>query len=563
MVIRQDMRPQRPRDIAEFVARMKHLKVHAGVTFRELERRAAERGDVLARSTLADVLRRRTLPRAEVLAAYVRACGCDEDETREWLTERKRLAEGGERGEGDERGVSGEESVSEVSASAAGVPAPAGNGGNGGGGGNGSGAGVSGEGGRVEAAVGGHSDAADTADAADAAGAREVVSPADESAHGATSAAGAVSSVAGAASSVRAGAAGEPSGAAHEQARSYEQAEPYDTLRGHGGSEAGGDDGDDGADGEGTPGASSDGDAARTAPTGSPDEQKPSLAPTSAMPSAPPAQRPRGARRALLLGGGTAAVLLLSVGGWLLTGGPSAPDGHRVAASPGATATGPSSPTTPTHSSRKDTARPTYAVALPQAGVTRIRAATDPGLCLSQREVGDHDGRKIVAALRPCPVAVPPTTSLVKAGPDSYLIQWRHPEESGPGCLTALGPGDGRLLEPYPEQDCERHGPPQRYRFEPVTDGGASGEGGGTSGGDGGTSRGGGSTSGTSERDRGAPGKDGERAYRLRSGSGDQCVGLTGAGRADEGADAAAPGALLRVEPCTSAADQRFLVGPG
>ncbi|WP_318306696.1 RICIN domain-containing protein [Amycolatopsis solani] len=55
-----------------------------------MEERATANGDVLARSTVADLLRRPTLPRPELLAAYVRACG-DEDRLPEWMGTYERL----------------------------------------------------------------------------------------------------------------------------------------------------------------------------------------------------------------------------------------------------------------------------------------------------------------------------------------------------------------------------------------------------------------------------------------------------------------------------------------
>ncbi|MEV7230780.1 helix-turn-helix domain-containing protein [Polymorphospora sp. NPDC051019] len=85
-----DLDPRRAGSVAEFVELMQTLKKRSGLTFRQLEERAASNGDVLARSTLADVLRRGTLPRPEVVAAFVRACGVEQDP---WLTARKRIAE--------------------------------------------------------------------------------------------------------------------------------------------------------------------------------------------------------------------------------------------------------------------------------------------------------------------------------------------------------------------------------------------------------------------------------------------------------------------------------------
>ncbi|MEU5472215.1 RICIN domain-containing protein [Streptomyces lydicus] len=76
------------------VARMQQLKDQSGLTYRQLEQRAAENGEVLARSTLADVLRRRALPREELLGAFLRAHGCPPDEVAEWLAVRRRIEAG-------------------------------------------------------------------------------------------------------------------------------------------------------------------------------------------------------------------------------------------------------------------------------------------------------------------------------------------------------------------------------------------------------------------------------------------------------------------------------------
>lgn len=71
---------------------LRELKERSGLTLRGLEEKAAAQGEVLARSTVADMLRKDSLPRPELLAAYVRACGVDEPEP--WLRARERLAAG-------------------------------------------------------------------------------------------------------------------------------------------------------------------------------------------------------------------------------------------------------------------------------------------------------------------------------------------------------------------------------------------------------------------------------------------------------------------------------------
>ncbi|MBR7679014.1 hypothetical protein KDA82_39990, partial [Streptomyces daliensis] len=80
-----------------------------------LEDRAAERGGVLPRSTLADVLRQDTLPRAEIVSALLLACG-EEAHTDAWLEIRERIAAGGAVSgpaptDGPEPGTTGTETV--------------------------------------------------------------------------------------------------------------------------------------------------------------------------------------------------------------------------------------------------------------------------------------------------------------------------------------------------------------------------------------------------------------------------------------------------------------------
>ncbi|MFI8090419.1 helix-turn-helix domain-containing protein [Streptomyces sp. NPDC086080] len=93
MVVSGGVNPADARSAGEYVALLRTLKERSGLTLRQLEQRAAERNDVLARSTLADMLRRDALPRAELVTALVRACGA-EQELPEWLAARERLAAG-------------------------------------------------------------------------------------------------------------------------------------------------------------------------------------------------------------------------------------------------------------------------------------------------------------------------------------------------------------------------------------------------------------------------------------------------------------------------------------
>ncbi|MFF7454515.1 RICIN domain-containing protein [Kitasatospora sp. NPDC008115] len=86
-------KPQDARDAGEFAALLRGLKERSGLSFRQLEERAAERGEVLPRSTAADLLRRDALPRPEVLLAFLHACGEDADADA-WLAARHRIAAG-------------------------------------------------------------------------------------------------------------------------------------------------------------------------------------------------------------------------------------------------------------------------------------------------------------------------------------------------------------------------------------------------------------------------------------------------------------------------------------
>ncbi|GHG72558.1 helix-turn-helix domain-containing protein [Streptomyces griseocarneus] len=91
--------PARARDAADLVGLMRELRDRSGLTYRQLQERAAEQGRVLPRSTISAALARTAVPRAEVLEALVTACG-DEPRLGAWLEARERIA-------GQERGVPG------------------------------------------------------------------------------------------------------------------------------------------------------------------------------------------------------------------------------------------------------------------------------------------------------------------------------------------------------------------------------------------------------------------------------------------------------------------------
>ncbi|MEJ2854117.1 MULTISPECIES: RICIN domain-containing protein [unclassified Saccharothrix] len=86
------LRPPEAKDAAEFVAAMRALRVRSGYSFRVLERRAASLGEVLPTSTLNSALSRSTLPREQIVVAFVRACGGDEETAAAWARARADLA---------------------------------------------------------------------------------------------------------------------------------------------------------------------------------------------------------------------------------------------------------------------------------------------------------------------------------------------------------------------------------------------------------------------------------------------------------------------------------------
>ncbi|MFG1916545.1 helix-turn-helix domain-containing protein [Micromonospora sp. NPDC048898] len=77
---------------AEFVAQMRALRQWSGLTIRQVSKRARDAGDVLPHSTLNSALGRANLPRETLVAAFVRACGGDQDTVDHWVAARKVLA---------------------------------------------------------------------------------------------------------------------------------------------------------------------------------------------------------------------------------------------------------------------------------------------------------------------------------------------------------------------------------------------------------------------------------------------------------------------------------------
>ncbi|MFJ7265020.1 RICIN domain-containing protein [Streptomyces globosus] len=84
--------PKDARTPAEFVATMRRLRSWADLSYRQLERKAEDAGDVLPRATISGALTRADLPREELLIAFVRACGGDVATVDAWVDARRRLA---------------------------------------------------------------------------------------------------------------------------------------------------------------------------------------------------------------------------------------------------------------------------------------------------------------------------------------------------------------------------------------------------------------------------------------------------------------------------------------
>ncbi|MEV0085084.1 RICIN domain-containing protein [Saccharopolyspora sp. NPDC050642] len=111
--------PKNIDDTAAFVAALRQMRVRADLSFRALERRAERAGDVLPSSTINAALSRDKLPRADLVAAFVRACGGDEPTVETWVAARNELAA---RAEGPPGSAGGDEVEPAVEAEF--VPAP-------------------------------------------------------------------------------------------------------------------------------------------------------------------------------------------------------------------------------------------------------------------------------------------------------------------------------------------------------------------------------------------------------------------------------------------------------
>src|SRR5258708_1827366 len=86
--------PDRVGTPAEFAAALRALRTWSGLTFRQLEGKATAFGSSLPASTVATTVNRTTLPREQFVDAFTRACGLGDEEVRQWLDVRRRIALG-------------------------------------------------------------------------------------------------------------------------------------------------------------------------------------------------------------------------------------------------------------------------------------------------------------------------------------------------------------------------------------------------------------------------------------------------------------------------------------
>ncbi|MFC3899239.1 helix-turn-helix domain-containing protein [Lentzea rhizosphaerae] len=97
----------------EFTAELRALRTWSGLTYRQIEGKATARMDRLPASTIATALGRATLPREWFVEAFTRACGLGDEDVRQWLDVRRRLAANDPAQPGDQDGDNREEVADE------------------------------------------------------------------------------------------------------------------------------------------------------------------------------------------------------------------------------------------------------------------------------------------------------------------------------------------------------------------------------------------------------------------------------------------------------------------
>ncbi|MEU8253578.1 NB-ARC domain-containing protein [Micromonospora inaquosa] len=76
----------------DYIAALRRLRAWSDLSYRQLARRAEALGETLPASTTASMLARSSLPRSDVVATFVRACGLDKASVATWVAARNTLA---------------------------------------------------------------------------------------------------------------------------------------------------------------------------------------------------------------------------------------------------------------------------------------------------------------------------------------------------------------------------------------------------------------------------------------------------------------------------------------
>ncbi|SDF94416.1 hypothetical protein SAMN05216553_104305 [Lentzea fradiae] len=105
-------RPQ-ARTPSEFTAELRALRTWSGLTYRQIEGKASAHATRFPASTIATTLGRATLPKEWFVEVFTRACGLGDEEVRQWLDVRRRIATENPVQTGDQDGDDRDEAADE------------------------------------------------------------------------------------------------------------------------------------------------------------------------------------------------------------------------------------------------------------------------------------------------------------------------------------------------------------------------------------------------------------------------------------------------------------------
>jgi hypothetical protein len=80
-----DRRPADAESAADLVALLNEVRTEAGLSFRDISRRSRAAGFPLPATTVWDMLSKTSLPKVDILRAYLTACGVGAAEVEQWL----------------------------------------------------------------------------------------------------------------------------------------------------------------------------------------------------------------------------------------------------------------------------------------------------------------------------------------------------------------------------------------------------------------------------------------------------------------------------------------------